>query len=62
MSDLKNKHEMVVDIMTQVATIATKLGIVHNNNEDENKNNFISFGDNSIVVHFLQKGYGPVYP
>ncbi len=35
MSDLKNKHEMVVDIMTQVATIATKLGIVHNNNEDE---------------------------
>ena len=35
MTDLKNKHEMVVDIMTQVATIATKLGIVHNNNEDE---------------------------
>jgi 7-keto-8-aminopelargonate synthetase-like enzyme len=34
MSELKNKHEMVVDIMTQVATIATKLGIVHNNNED----------------------------
>ena len=35
MTDLKNKHELVVDIMTQVATIATKLGIVHNNNEDE---------------------------
>ena len=35
MTDLKNKHEMVVDIMTQVATIATKLGIVHNNCQDE---------------------------
>ncbi len=34
MADLKNKHEMVIDIVNQVASIAAKLGIVHTNTED----------------------------
>lgn len=35
MSDLKSKHEMVIEIVNQVASIAAKLGIVHNNTDDE---------------------------
>lgn len=34
MADLKNKHEMVIDIVNQVASIAAKLGIVHTTTED----------------------------
>jgi 7-keto-8-aminopelargonate synthetase-like enzyme len=34
MTELKNKHEMVIDIVNQVASIAARLGIVHNNTED----------------------------
>ncbi len=34
MRELKEKHEMVMDIVNQVATIAAKLGIVHTNTED----------------------------
>jgi 7-keto-8-aminopelargonate synthetase-like enzyme len=34
MSELKSKHEMVIDIVNQVASIAAKLGIVHNTTED----------------------------
>ena len=34
MAELKNKHEMVIDIISQVAAIATKLGILVNNTED----------------------------
>ncbi len=34
MAELKNKHEMVIDIVNQVATIASKLGIVHTSTED----------------------------
>ncbi|MBK6446924.1 MAG: aminotransferase class I/II-fold pyridoxal phosphate-dependent enzyme [Bacteroidetes bacterium] len=35
MSDLKSKHDMVIEIVNQVASIAAKLGIVHNNTDDE---------------------------
>jgi 7-keto-8-aminopelargonate synthetase-like enzyme len=34
MSELKSKHEMVIEIVNQVASIAAKLGIVHTNTED----------------------------
>ena len=34
MRELKDKHEMVMDIVNQVAAIAVKLGIVHTNTED----------------------------
>lgn len=34
MAELKNKHDMVIDIVNQVASIAAKLGIVHTNTED----------------------------
>ncbi len=34
MAELKNKHDMVIDIVNQVASIAAKLGIVHINTED----------------------------
>ncbi len=34
MAGLKDKHEMVMDIVNQVAAIAVKLGIVHTNTED----------------------------
>ncbi|HRH65915.1 MAG TPA: aminotransferase class I/II-fold pyridoxal phosphate-dependent enzyme [Bacteroidia bacterium] len=35
MSDLKSKHDMVIEIVNQVASIAAKLGIVHNSTDDE---------------------------
>src|SRR5436190_17142502 len=35
MSELKNKHELVMDIVNKLAEISIKLGIVHNNTEDE---------------------------
>lgn len=35
MAELKNKHDMVIDIVNQVASIAAKLGIVHNSTEDQ---------------------------
>lgn len=34
MSELRSKHEMVIEIVNQVASIAAKLGIVHNNTDD----------------------------
>ncbi|MEO0311480.1 MAG: hypothetical protein RIQ89_1137, partial [Bacteroidota bacterium] len=34
MSELKSKHEMMIDIVNQVASMAAKLGIVHNDTED----------------------------
>jgi len=34
MSELKSKHEMVIEIVNQVASIAAKLGIVHNSTDD----------------------------
>ncbi len=34
MSELKSKHEMVIEIISQVAAITTKLGIVHNTTDD----------------------------
>ncbi|MBL0102776.1 MAG: aminotransferase class I/II-fold pyridoxal phosphate-dependent enzyme [Bacteroidetes bacterium] len=34
MAELKNKHDMVIDIVNQVASIAAKLGIVHTSTED----------------------------
>jgi len=35
MSELKNKHELVMDIVNKLAEISIKLGIVHNDTEDE---------------------------
>ena len=35
MSELKNKHEMVMDIINKIANITIKLGIVHTDAEDE---------------------------
>jgi 7-keto-8-aminopelargonate synthetase-like enzyme len=35
MTEIRNKHEMVTDIVNQVATIAARLGIVHTTSEDE---------------------------
>jgi 7-keto-8-aminopelargonate synthetase-like enzyme len=34
MTELKSKHEMVLNMISEVAAITTKLGIVHNNTED----------------------------
>jgi len=34
MAELKSKHEMVLDMISEVAAITTRLGIVHNNTED----------------------------
>lgn len=34
MAEIKSKHDMVIDIVNQVASIAAKLGIVHNSTED----------------------------
>ncbi|REJ82493.1 MAG: aminotransferase class I/II-fold pyridoxal phosphate-dependent enzyme [Bacteroidetes bacterium] len=34
MSSIKTKHDQVLEIVNQVATIAAKLGIVHNNTDD----------------------------
>lgn len=34
MSELKSKHEMMIDIVNQVASMASKLGIVHNETDD----------------------------
>jgi len=34
MAEMKSKHEMVLNMISDVAAITTKLGIVHNNTED----------------------------
>ncbi|MCX6291455.1 MAG: aminotransferase class I/II-fold pyridoxal phosphate-dependent enzyme [Bacteroidetes bacterium] len=34
MAELKSKHEMVLNMINELATITVKLGIVHNNTED----------------------------
>jgi 7-keto-8-aminopelargonate synthetase-like enzyme len=35
MSELKNKHELVMDIVNKLAEISIKLGIVHNDTQDD---------------------------
>jgi 7-keto-8-aminopelargonate synthetase-like enzyme len=57
MSELKKKHEMVIDIMNQVATIAINLGIVHNTTEDEKLDGrHITLNGNKLV-YFGSCGY-----
>ena len=57
MAELKNKHEMVTDIVNQVASIAARLGIVHNNTEDESLDGrHITIGGKKLL-YFGSCGY-----
>jgi len=57
MAELKSKHELVLSMISEVASITTRLGIVHNNVEDEKLDGRHITVEGKELLYFGSCGY-----